>query len=339
LVKNIPKRGYIEANDVSKNEVQYFRMSMSSKHYHPENIKAAMSMAQCVDAMAYGFSALYQKKAIVPERMVNVYPAHGCTQLVMPAVLSEKDLLTTKLIAVNPGNKEIGRPLIHGLITAQTASTGEILGTLDGTEITSMRTAAASALATRLFANSHSTVLGIVGTGVQARYHIAAMMAVLPIDKVLVRGTNEQKTASFCDRIKADYGVKCLPTQNFKPAQVVCTCTTSSVPVLSIDDLSRGTHINAVGGFRLSDRELATDIIVAAKVFIDVWAGCLAEAGDVMIPVKEGAITTTHVQGELGYWVDHMQEFKRNSEDITVFKSVGNAVQDAAAVACVLGLL
>lgn len=298
-----------------------------------------MTMVQCVDAMAYGFSALNRGKAIVPDRVIHQFDDQGCTQLVMPAILPEIDLLTTKLVTVNTQNKDRGLPLIHALITAQRASTGEFLATFDGTEITSMRTAAASAMATRLFAKENATVLGIVGTGVQARYHIYAICSVLSINKILIRGSNETKTKAFCQEITSETGLACWPTEDFREAHVVCTCTTSNDPVLAYSDISAGTHINAVGAFRLTDRELATDIISSSKVFIDEWAGCRAEAGDIMIPIHEGAITEDDVKGELGYWVDHIQELKRNPEDITVFKSVGNAVQDAAATACVLGLL
>ncbi|MEQ9299179.1 MAG: ornithine cyclodeaminase family protein [Cyclobacteriaceae bacterium] len=313
-------------------------MSIKPTHYTAQEIRAAMSMPQCVDAMAYGFSALYNAKALVPDRVINEFPDQGATQLVMPAVLPELDLLITKLVTVNPDNKAKELPLIHALITAQRASTGEVLATLDGVEITSMRTAAASALATRLFARKNATVLGIVGTGVQARYHIEAVKSVLPIDKILVRGSSDIKTAVFCEQVKSSFGIDCRPAKDFKEAQVICTCTTTSEPVLSLADISPGTHINAVGSFRLTDRELATDIMASSKVVIDEWGGCLAEAGDVMIPIQKGVITKEHVTGELGYWVDHIKEFKRTPEDITVFKSVGNAVQDAAAVACVLGL-
>lgn len=313
-------------------------MSIKPTHYTAQDIRAAMSMTECIDAMAYGFSALYSGKAIVPDRIINAFPDQGVTQLVMPAVLPELDLLITKLVAVNPDNKAKELPLIHALITAQQASTGEVLATLDGVEITSMRTAATSALATRLFAEKNATVLGIVGTGVQARYHIEAVKSVLPIDKILVRGSSDAKSGAFCEKVKAEFGVDCEPTKNFKAAQVICTCTTTSEPVLSLADISPGTHINAVGSFRLTDRELATDIITSSKVVIDEWGGCLAEAGDVMIPIQEGVITKEHVTGELGYWEDHIDQFNRTTQNITVFKSVGNAVQDAAAVACVLGL-
>lgn len=296
-------------------------------------------MAQCIDAMAYGFSALYRGKALVPDRAINEFPDQGATQLVMPAVLPEIDLLITKLVTVNSENKGKGLPLIHALITAQRASTGEVLATLDGTEITAMRTAAASGLATRLFAKRDATILGIVGTGVQARYHIMAIKSVLPIEKILVRGSGESKTTDFCEKVKAEFGIECLPAKAFKEAHVICTCTTASEPVLSLTDVSQGTHINAVGSFRLTDRELSTDIITSSRLVIDEWGGCLAEAGDVMIPIKEGVITKEHVTGELGYWVEHIEQFDRTAEDITVFKSVGNAVQDASAVACILGLL
>lgn len=314
-------------------------MSTKPAYYTAKDIRAAMSITQCVDAMAYGFSALYNAKALVPDRVINNFPDQGATQLVMPAVLPELDLLITKLVTVNPGNRAKELPLIHALITAQRASTGEVLATLDGVEITSMRTAAASALATRLFAEKNATVLGIVGTGVQARYHIESIRAVLPIDKILVRGSSEPKAAAFCEKVKADVGIDCQPAKDFKAAQIICTCTTTSAPVLSLADISPGTHINAVGSFRLTDRELAADIITSSKVIIDEWGGCIAEAGDVMIPIQEGAITREHVTGELGYWVEHIDQFDRTAEDITVFKSVGNAVQDAAAVASILGLL
>ena len=296
-------------------------------------------MVQCVDAMAYGFSALNRGKAIVPDRIVHQLPAQGSTQLIMPAALPEKDLLVTKLVTVNDGNKERGLPLIHALVTAQQLSTGEFLGTFDGAEITAMRTAAASGLATRLFAHPQSTVLGIVGTGVQAKYHIEAMHAVLPISKTWVKGRSGQKVDLFCRQISNELGIDCSPGEDFLQADVVCTCTTSARPVLSLRDVKPGVHINAVGSFRLTDRELSSDLVAASEVYIDEWAGCIAEAGDIMIPIGEGILAREDIMGELGHWVQHIDELERAPDTITVFKSVGNAVQDAAAVACVLGLL
>ena len=165
------------------------------------------------------------------------------------------------------------------------------------------------------------------------------MLEVLPIERVLVRGSGTEKANAFCKEVEKAYGVKCQVANELKASEVICTCTTSATPVLRREDVAQGAHINAVGSFRLTDRELDTDIIRASRVIIDEWAGCEAEAGDVMIPIDEGAIDRDHVTGELGYWVSNASNSRRKREDITVFKSVGNAVQDAAAAACVLGLL
>lgn len=317
------------------------RLAMADQpiYYTAERIQASMSMAQCIDAMAFGFSSLHQGQAIVPDRVVRHFPGQECTQLIMPAVLPEIDLLVTKLVTVNEGNKSKGLPLIHALVTAQQLSTGANLGIFDGAEITSMRTAAASGLATRLFANAKSSVLGIVGTGVQAKYHVAAMLTVLPIRQVIIKGRRAVDTDAFCSQLSDEVGVPCSPAEGLREADVVCTCTTATSPVLSLSDVKPGAHINAVGSFRLTDRELSSDIIAASDVIIDDWGGCIAEAGDVMIPIGEGVIKRDDILGELGYWVNHKEEIKRKPETITVFKSVGNAVQDAAAVACILGLL
>ncbi len=314
-------------------------MSLQTQHIGVSAIRESMSMAQCIDAMAFGFAALNEGQATVPERTVHEYQAQNSTQLIMPAILHELDLLVTKLVTVNPSNSSAGLPLIHALIVAQRASTGEVIATLDGSEITAMRTAAASGLATRLFALTGSDTLGIIGTGTQGRYHVEAMLEVLPIERILVRGSSTEKTNVFCKEIEEAYGVECRVANGLRTSGVICACTTSTTPVLGLEDVAKGTHINAVGSFRLTDRELDTSLIQASRLIIDEWAGCETEAGDVMIPINEGAIDRDHVIGELGYWASNVSSIQRRPEDITVFKSVGNAVQDAAAVACVLGLL
>ena len=149
----------------------------------------------------------------------------------------------------------------------------------------------------------------------------------------MIKGTSAEKEERFCQQITEVYGVRCKPLENFgllKKAHIVCTATTSFQPLFTLSMLAPGTHINAVGSFKPEMREIGSDVMCASKLIVDQREAVLSEAGDVMIPIKEGLLTPERIHAELGELVSKGKQGRSSSKQITVFKSVGNAVQDLA---------
>jgi ornithine cyclodeaminase/alanine dehydrogenase-like protein (mu-crystallin family) len=284
-----------------------------------------LPVAEAVDALAAAFGG---SLAEAPER--HVHRADGGELLLMPAWGSEG--VGVKLVCITPGNADRGLPLIHGVYVLFAPGTHEPLAILDGAALTALRTAAVSALATRHLARPDAESLLIVGAGRQAHAHLDAMLAVRPIRRVAVAGRDPGRAAALLDRARAAG----LETSDEVEADIVCTCTTSPTPVL--EDLPEGVHVNATGAYRPDMRELPTAAIAAATVFVETRAAALAEAGDLLHPIEEGAWSADRIAGDLADVVAG-RAGRTSERERTVFKSVGVALEDLAVAAAVAGRL
>jgi ornithine cyclodeaminase/alanine dehydrogenase-like protein (mu-crystallin family) len=279
-----------------------------------------LPVAAAVDALEAAFAG---PLAEAPER--HVHGADGGELLLMPAWGS--DGVGTKLVCITPDNAQRGLPLIHGVYVLFAPATHEPLAILDGAALTALRTSAVSALATKHLARADAESLLIVGAGAQAHAHLDAMLAVRPIRRVAVRGRDEGRAAVLEERARAAG----LEIGGGDP-DIVCTCTTSATPVL--DALPDGVHVNATGAYRPDLRELSTAAITSASVFVETRAAALAEAGDLMQPIEEGAWSADRIAGDLADVV--AGRAGRTSEvERTVFKSVGVALEDLAVAAAI----
>ncbi len=249
------------------------------------------------------------------------------TLLVMPAAGSS-GAAGVKLLTVNPPNPEHGRPLIQGVYVLFRAGTLEPLAAIDGAALTALRTAAVSGLATRILSNRNAGHLLVFGAGVQARSHIEAMRAERPIQRVTIVG----RLPGSADDLVAELRAADIDATRGDPAAVaeadiICCCTTAAEPLFSGMLLTEGTHVNAIGSYQPETREIDTATVTRAKLVVDDAAAVLAEAGDVLIPIAEGALDAGFVPADLQSATAGGSP-RETAADITVFKSVGAAWQD-----------
>jgi ornithine cyclodeaminase/alanine dehydrogenase-like protein (mu-crystallin family) len=255
---------------------------------------------------------------------------------VMPAFMSRPPALGTKLVTVYPQNAAVGLPSHLATIVLHDPETGALQAVMDGRYITEARTAAVSAASTRHLARPDARVLAVLGSGVQARSHIAALTRVRRFEEVRVWGRDGGRVRALLDEI-GPQGTSCRlvaavsPRSAAEGADVIALVTASREPVLGRASVREGAHICAVGACRPDQREMDTALVRDGRVFVDSRAGALAEAGDIVIPIREGAIDASHIAGELGDVFGGRTAGRRNAAEITIFKSLGMAVEDVAA--------
>lgn len=305
-----------------------------------EDVRRALPMRDAVEAMKRAFAQLSTGQAEVPLRVPLSVPRHNGLVLFMPAYLAADDQMAVKIVSVFNDNPARGLPLIHALVVVVDATTGQPAAVMDGTYLTALRTGAASGAATDLLARPDAAVAAVFGAGVQGRTQLEGVCAVRPIRQAWVYDVDRARAEAYAAEMSARLGVPVLvaetPAEAVREADVICTATTSSVPVFDDADVRPGTHINAVGAYTPQMREVPTETVLRAKVVIDHRTASLAEAGDLLIPIREGRMTEAHIWAELGEIVAGLKAGRTSPEEVTLFKSVGVAVQDVAAAAAVL---
>ncbi len=305
-----------------------------------DDVRRALPMAEAVEAMKAAFAQLSAGRAHVPLRVPLEVPAHNGVTLFMPAYLSDDDQMAIKIVSVFNDNPARGLPLIHALVVVVDASTGRPQAAMDGTYLTALRTGAASGAATDLLARPEARVAAIFGAGAQGRTQLEAVCAVRPIEQAWVFDLNRERAGAYANemasRLSLPVRVAGSPAEALRQADVVCTATTSSTPVFADAELPPGVHINAVGAYTPQMQEVPAETVVRARVVIDHHASSLAEAGDLLIPMKQGLISGDHIYAELGEIAAGRKPGRALDDEVTLFKSVGVAVQDVAAAGRVL---
>jgi len=253
---------------------------------------------------------------------------------IMPAWLSP-EIMGAKIISVYQKNSEIGLPSHQGFVILFDAGTGTPLCIVDGDAITQVRTGAVSAVATDLLARQEVSRVAFLGAGVQARSHLASLLVIRDIKQVSVYNRTQHHAESFAKWAEESYGlpVKIASTaaEAASEADIICTLTASPTPVLCRSDVKEGTHINAVGACSAGFRELDTALVRDSRFFGDRTESIMNESGDFLIPLAEGAVTKEHFLGELGQLLCEKIKGRTSNSDITVFESLGLAVEDLAA--------
>lgn len=307
-----------------------------------EEVRLALPMPETIEIIKEAFRQLSARKASVPLRTrIEVTDQEGVA-LFMPALLHTTRDLAIKIVSVFPRNTDLELPTIHAVVVAIDPDTGRPLALIEGGSLTAIRTGAASGAATDLLARSGTRQVAIFGSGVQARTQLEAVCAVRDIEAAWVYSINKEGAQTFAEEmagvgsIPSQINVATDPADALAGADVVCTATTSSTPVFSGRDLRPGTHINAVGAFTPEMQELDEHTVERAYVVVDSRAAALAEAGDLMIPIQKGLIREDHIRAELGEIVSGDAPGRTSDDQITLFKSVGVAVQDAAAAGLAL---
>jgi len=305
-----------------------------------EEIKKALTMTEAIKAVREAFIQLSTGLAKVPARTAIEVPGSRTTALVMPAYLPGTKRIGVKLISLCENNPAKGLPLAQAVTVVMDAETGVPLAVLDAGHLTAVRTGAASGVATDLLARKDARVAAVFGAGVQGRTQLEAVAAVRPLRKAFVFDVDPRAAAAFAAEMGSRLGLDVEPagsSRDLGQADIVCTATTSAVPVFSDADLKPGVHINAVGSYKPHVREVPAETVRRARVFVDDRRAALEEAGDLIIPLRQGLIEASHILAELGAVLAGLEPGRVSNGDVTLFKSVGSAVQDLAVAGLVVG--
>jgi ornithine cyclodeaminase len=297
-----------------------------------EKLESLLPMDECIEVMEKMFRSLANGEILQPLRSLMWLPGKKGLLGMMPGHAGGLGVMGIKVISVFHNNREAGLPSHQGVVILFDAEHGQPLIIFDGLEITAIRTAAASAVATKLLARKNSEVLTIIGSGEQAKRHIEAMLVVRKIKQIRLWSRNEKNAMLLANEMSGDYNipfhVKKTVQEAVKDADIICTVTSSPQPIVMGEWIAAGTHINAVGSSSASTRELDSAAVLKSKLFADCYESIFNEAGDFLIPKKEGAITDNHVKGEIGEVLIGKKKGRENNEDITLFKSLGIAAED-----------
>lgn len=298
------------------------------------HLRQLLTMRDLVPLMERTLAAFSGGRAIQPVRTTIPVQEHGGFLALMPAYLVEAGAMGLKAVAFYRGNAARGLPTHLATVLLHDPATGELLGIMDGALITEMRTAAVSAAATKHLARPGAGVLAMLGAGVQARSHVQALREVCAPVEVRV-WTRTRAHAEACAKEIADqHEVRAVATASaeeaVRGAEIICTVTSSQTAVLHGRWLSPGAHINAVGAPRPDWREMDTEAVARARLFVDSRAAAAVEAGDIVGPIAEGAITPAHIQAEIGEVFGGHHAGRTDGGQITLFKSLGLAVEDVA---------
>ncbi|NOT77059.1 MAG: ornithine cyclodeaminase [Cyclobacteriaceae bacterium] len=303
------------------------------KQISTADIQKKISMRQAIDLMKEAFSQLSLGNAVAPVRTVMNSSDDSGRVLFMPSYSSAFGLFGLKMVSVFDHNTSKKLPVIQGHMMIMDGNDGTPLASIEAEYLTELRTGAASGLATDLLARKHVEVLAIFGTGTQAETQLEGVLMVRSVQEVIVFGTHADKVFSFCRRMKDRFDINIVPSESFdelREADIICTATTCSQPLFQEHQLKRGVHINGIGSYKPSMQEIPSDVIKRSLLVVDHREAALTEPGDIVIPVREGIITKDHIHAEIGEIVNGSKRGRTSEDEITVFKSVGNAIQDLA---------
>ena len=294
-------------------------------------VERLLDMEGCIESMADVLEALARGELYQPLRSIAFPPGETSGMGLMPAHRAgAAPAYALKTICLFPDNPTRGLDAHQGTVTLFSGETGEVRALMNASAITAIRTAAVSGVATRLLAREDARELAILGSGVQGRSHIEAMRAVRPFERIRIAS----RTLANAQALAAETGAEAVETaeEAVRGADVVVTATNSSEPVLNREWLKPGAHVNAVGSSIRTTRELDTATIAACSLFVDRRESTVNEAGDYLMPLEEGAIPgPEHIRAELGEILAGEHPGRTSPDELTVFKSLGLAVEDLAA--------
>jgi len=290
-------------------------------------------MRDVIDAVRIAHAEHASGRADQPTRVTVKIPGATGSILPMPAALPQQGAVGLKLLSVFPENPAHGLPLLSAVVVLVNPQTGRCDAILDGGALTAYRTAAASAIATDLLARRGPCTLGLIGAGLEARTHVKAVGCVRQIEEIFVWSRTQETAARFADEVGAEnltVRVCDDPRLVVESATILCTLTPSPEPIVLGSWFRPGLHVNAVGTHWPDRREIDTEAVVRSRVVVDNRDAQSAECGDLRIPLAEGAITADHFADELGELICGTKPGRSNESEITMYQSVGVAIQDVA---------
>jgi ornithine cyclodeaminase/alanine dehydrogenase len=306
-----------------------------------EDLRKVLPMSEVINTIEEGFLAVSRGEATTLERLRVDAPWAGGVMLEMPGALPpprtprsgelSTGVLGTKLVTVFPNNSRLGLATVQAFYILLSGATGAPISLMEGRFITAIRTAATSAVATKLMAGAGPKQLAIIGAGVEGAFHIDAMNEICEVTQILIASRSLDRAEALASASRNRLGIEVktgTAAEAASSCNLICTCTTSAAPLFDGRTIRPGTHINAVGAFTPDTRELDTEAIRRARVVIDAQSAAGQEAGEVLIPLAEGAILHAHIKGELADVVCGKVTGRTSADEITVFKSCGLAIED-----------
>jgi len=302
------------------------------------DVHQILTMDRCIDAVDGAMRALSSDAVNVPIRSFMSLPEDKGVMAVMPGAAAQPPFFGLKVLSLLPDNPNHGRPTIQGFSALFDHNTGELVSIVESASVTAIRTAAASGLATRELARPDVKSHGILGTGVQSVTHAQAILSARPgITKTLIWGRDFAKAQARAEELSDRLGIDCQAAEDIAEVcgcDVISAVTASAEPLIQYEFVQPGSHINLVGSHVPQKREACSDTLANAKIYVDVLKAALVEAGDLLIPMSEGRISAEDIQGEIGEVLLGKAPARQSVDDITLYKSLGNAAQDLfAAVA------
>ena len=308
-----------------------------------DDVRALLDLDRLIDALELAMADLSAGRASVPDRVGALVSERDGRLMAMLGYVPSLGALASKVVSLFPHNAGTGVPTHQAVIAVFDPRTGSPIALLDGTEITAVRTGACSALSARILAREDASVLAILGTGVQARSHARALVRVRPIRELRIAGRDTAKADALAAEIGRELAVEARAASSYEDAlagaDVVCATTHASDPVVRREWLSPGTHVTSVG-YNPAGREVDDQTVADALVCVESRDAVLAPipsgSNDLIAPIQAGVISEGHIHAELGELIAGSVPGRSSAQQITLYKSVGVAVQDAAAAAVVL---
>ncbi len=302
-----------------------------------DDVRTHLSMSQCIELMKGAMTSALSEDARLPLRTFMARPGHASGVGVMPGYLPLPAAMGAKVITVYDENFARGLPSHQGGILVFDESDGVPLALIHAGEVTAIRTAAASALATSLLSRASAQTVAILGYGEQAEQHVVAMGCIRTVDRYVVWGRSPDRAHAFAERMSAHIAqpisVADTVRQAVEEADIICTTTASRTPILFRDDVAPGCHLNIVGSSVASAREIDDELVSASSVYVDFLPSTMAQAGEVLSAIRNGMITERHIVGQIGDVLHGRARSRTRDDEITLYKSLGIAAQDLACAA------
>jgi alanine dehydrogenase len=304
-----------------------------------DEVRKALPMNEAIEAMKNAYASLSEGTAVVPLRTRLPIPGSEALSLFMPAFVNSQDgnALAIKVVSLFPTNPARGLAYIQAAVLVFDPETGQAIALLEGSSLTAIRTGAASGAAIDLLARPESQVVAVFGAGAQGRTQLEAACAARQINTAFICDADRAKAKSFAEEMRSkntitrDIRVASNANEAIEHADIICTATTSTKPVFNDKNVKPGTHISAVGSYLPEMQEVPAETLQRARIFVDSRSASLEEAGDLILPMRAGLFDESHIHGELGELILGKISGRQSPEEITYFKSVGIAVQDAMA--------
>ena len=300
-----------------------------------EIITASLSMADCIELMKQTMETVSQRRIEMPLRMVMPVPDSASHLGIMPGYVASPEVWGTKLICLIPDNPERGLSSHTGVVLIYETTTGQLRALLDAATITAIRTPAATAAASRALARPDSDTLAILGTGEQALGHMESLTLAHDLKKIVIWGRNLDKALKFSDVAKlntsADVTVCETVEEAVSGADIICSVTASTDPIIKGEWIAPGTHVNLVGASIPTKSEIDNEGVAKSRYFVDYRPSAEAQAGELKRAVDAGLVTLDHIVGEIGEVYLGRCPGRTSDNDITIYKSLGVSAQDLTA--------